>query len=123
MGNFCEGYLDNAEQHFSTVEVMSRLSTASRFVCDSISKLPVMSRSKLDEGLIETSSKLDQHVEKHAAIVLEKIVQSRMSVTQSFVENLRAVNNFYNKLMIYLFDRGKVKSYYTNEVRSDNLFG
>lgn len=133
LGNFSEGYLDSVEQRISEYSlqyrtlytecynlmedyskssiqagVLSGLAVASRFMGETIAKVPVISNSQLDENLIEAGSRLDKHGSKRATAALEGLTQTRMSVTLPFVENIRAVNDLYNKPVTYLFDSENV---------------
>lgn len=133
LGNFSEGYLDSVEQRISEYSfqyrslytecyslmedysrssiqsgMLSGLAVASKFMGETIAKVPVISKSQLDENLIEAGGRLDRHGEKRATAALEGLAQTRMSVTLPFVENIRAVNDLYNKPVAYLFDRDNV---------------
>lgn len=133
VGNFSEGYLDNVEQRISEYSlqyrtlytecynlmenysrssiqagVLSGLAVASKFMGETIAKVPVISNSQLDENLIEAGSKLDKHGSKRAILALEGLAQTRMSATVPFIENIRAVNDLYNKPVTYLFDSENV---------------
>lgn len=129
LGNFSEGYLDSVEQRMSEYSlqyrtlytecydlmegyskssiqsgVLSGLAAASKFMGKTIAKVPVISNSQLDENLIEAGSRLDRHGNKRAAIELQGLTQARMSVALPFIDNIRAVNDLYNKPVTYLFD-------------------
>ena len=133
LGNFSEGYLDSVEQRISEYSfqyrslytecyslmedyskssiqsgMLSGLAVASKFMGETIAKVPVISKSQLDENLIEAGGRLGRHGEKRATVALEGLAQTRMSVTLPFVENIRAVNDLYNKPVVYLFDRDNV---------------
>lgn len=130
LGNFNEGYLHSVEQRiseysfqyrslytecYSLMEDYSRssiqagmlggLAAASKFMGETIAKVPVISKSQLDENLIEAGGRLGRHGEKRATVALEGLAQTRMSVTLPFVENIRAINDLYNKPVAYLFDK------------------
>lgn len=129
LANFSEGYLDSVEQRIAEYSlqyrtlytecynlmenysktsiqsgVLSGLAVASKFMGEIIAKVPVISNSQLDENLIEAGSRLNKHGSKRATAALEGLAQSRMSVTLPFVENIRALNDLYNKPVTYLFD-------------------
>lgn len=133
LGNFSEGYLDSVEQRISEYSfqyrslytgcyslmedyskssiqsgMLSGLAVAGKFMGETIAKVPVISKSQLDENLIEAGGRLDRHREKRATAALEGLAQTRMSATLPFVENIRAVNDLYNKPVAYLFDRDNV---------------
>lgn len=128
-GNFGEGYLNSVEQRIleyslqyrtlytesydlmegyskSSLQagVLSGLASASKFMGEAIAKVPLISNSQLDENLIEAGSRLDKRGDKRTTQTLEGLAQNRMSVTRPFVENIRAVNDLYNKPVTYLFD-------------------
>ena len=129
LGNFGEGYLNSIEQQISEYSlqyrtlytecydimerysktsiqagVLSGLAVASKFMGETIAKVPVISNSQLDENLIEAGSKLDRHGDKRATTALESLAQTRISVTLPFVENIRSINELYNKPVLYLVD-------------------
>ena len=88
--------------------MLSGLAVASKFMGETIAKVPVISKSQLDENLIKAGGRLGHHGEKRATATLEGLAQTRISVTLPFIENIRAVNDLYNKPVAYLFDRNNV---------------
>lgn len=129
LGNFSEGYLNSVEgrisdysyqyrslytECYNLVEDYSKssiqtgmlngLAKASRFMGDTIAKVPVIRKAQLDESLIEAGGKLGCREERRTAAAMESFAQNRMNVTQPFVENIRMVNELYNKAATYLFD-------------------
>lgn len=129
LGNFSKGYLDSIEQRISEYALQYRtmytecynlmedyskssiqagmlngLASASKFMGTTIAKVPIISKSQLDENLIEAGSRMEKHGSKRSAMALEGLAQTRMSVTLPFVENIRSVNELYNKPVTYLFD-------------------
>lgn len=133
LGNFSEGYLNSIEQRIneyslqyrtlytdcynqmeeyskSSIQagVLSGLAVASKFMGETIAKVPVISNSQLDENLIEAGQRLDKRGSKRATAALEGLAQNRLSVTLPFVENIRAVNDLYNKPVAYLIDKENV---------------
>lgn len=129
LGNFGKGYLNSVEHRIaeysfqyrelytdcynlmesyskSSIQVgmLNGLATASKFMGNAIAKVPVISKSQLDENLIEASGKLGPHGEKRATGALERFISTRSNVTQPFIENIRVVNALYNKPVAYLID-------------------
>ncbi len=129
LGNFGKGYLNSVENRIaeysfqyrelytdcynlmesyskSSIQVgmLNGLATASKFMGNAIAKVPVISKSQLDENLIEASGKLGLHGEKRATGALERFISTRSNVTQPFIENIRVVNALYNKPVAYLID-------------------
>ena len=129
LGNFGKGYLNSVEHRIaeysfqyrelytdcynlmesyskSSIQVgmLNGLATASKFMGNAIAKVPVISKSQLDENLIEARGKLGLHGEKRATGALERFISTRSNVTQPFIENIRVVNALYNKPVAYLID-------------------
>lgn len=129
LGNFSKGYLDSVEQRLSEYSFQYRslytqcytvmedyskssfqtgmlggLAVASKLMGETIAKVPGISRSQLDENLIKTSGKLSHHSEKKASVTLEGLAQARATVTLPFIENIRSINDLYNKPTAYLID-------------------
>lgn len=129
LSNFSKGYLDSVEQRISEYALQYRtlytdcynlmedyskssvqagmlngLAIAGKFMGETIAKVPVISKFQLDENLIEAGRRMDKHSSKRATMTLEGLAQTRMSVTLPFVENIRAINDLYNKPVTYLFD-------------------
>ena len=129
LGNFGKGYLNSVEHRIaeysfqyrelytdcynlmesyskSSIQVgmLNGLATASKFMGNAIAKVPVISKSQLDENLIEASGKLGLHGEKRATGALERFISTRSNVTHPFIENIRVVNALYNKPVAYLID-------------------
>ena len=129
LGNFSEGYLDSVEQRLSEYSFQYRslytecdtlmvgyskssiqagmlggLAAASKLMGETIAKVPGINKSQLDENLIKTSGKLGRHSEKRSAVTLEGLAQARSTVTLPFIENIRSINDLYNKPTAYLID-------------------
>ena len=129
LGNFSEEYLNSVEQRISEYSfqyrtlyskcytlmedysktsiqagVLGGLAAASKFMSETISKVPVVSKSQLDENLMIASGKFNRHGEKRTTIALEGIIQTRRSVTLPFTQNIRTINDLYNKPTACLFD-------------------
>ena len=142
LGNFNEDYLNNVEhciteysyqfralytecynmmEDYSKSSVQSEmvngLSTASKFVGNAISKVPIINKFQLDENLIKAGSKLDAYQEEQAVNTLNNLIQNRMNVTIPFVENIRTINNLYNKPVKCLMDKDNI---YIQQIREEN---
>lgn len=142
LGNFNEDYLNNVEhciteysyqfralytecynmmEDYSKSSVQSEmvngLSTASKFVGNAISKVPIINKFQLDENLIKAGSKLGAYQEEQAVNTLNNLIQNRMNVTIPFVENIRTINNLYNKPVKCLMDKDNI---YIQQIREEN---
>lgn len=133
LGNFSEGYLNNIErilseysfeyrslytECYSIMEKYSKssiqagmlggLATASKFMGETIAKVPIISKSQLDENLIDVGGKLERHGATRSADALGVLFDVHMSATTPFIENIRTINELNNTPVIYLFDRDNI---------------
>jgi len=119
LGNYDEGYLNSIENRIreyslqyrtlygdcytvmegyakSSIQsgVMSGLAVASKFVGETIAKIPVVSNSQLDESLIEAGAKLHESGDRRTDNTLSALVQISDNVTVFFVNNIIYNNVF-----------------------------
>ena len=131
--NFTSGYLDSVqnsieeysyqyrrlytdiynlmEKYFKT-SIQSEMITGISFVSKSIgevfSKVPLISKSQIDENLIEAGKKLELHSEKNTIKTLEEFAKEQSSVVMPFIDNIKMINELYNKPTEYLFDNKNI---------------
>lgn len=74
-------------------------------------------KSQLDENLIKAGRKLGSYQEEQTVNTLNNLIQNRMNVTISFVENIRMVNNLYNKPVKCLMDKDNI---YVQQIKEEN---
>ncbi len=58
---------------------------------------------------------LEKHRDRQAERTLKGLVQNKENVTQPYVENLRKIDQLYNRPVAYLFDR---ESMYVKQLES-----
>lgn len=85
--------------------LLSRLATASRFAGKTIEKVPVISKSQIDETLIETGDKIYRISSKQTVKTMQMLVDKQNSYVMPFVENIKTVNRLYNKPLEIVFDQ------------------
>lgn len=129
LGNYDEQYLTGVEQHISDysyqyrmlytdcygliesyakssiqVGMLGGLAAASKFMGDTIAKIPLISKSQLDESLVKAGSQLERQKGKTASVVLSELAQVRSNLTLPFLESIRTVNVLCNRPVQYLCD-------------------
>ena len=75
-----------------------------RVAGETIAKIPVISKSQLDETLIETGEKLDTYKEQRIATTMHRLVESQSSCVRPFIENIDTVDRMYNQPMTLIFN-------------------
>ncbi len=133
LGNFNEDYLNNVEhciaeysyqyrilytecynlmESYSKSSVQSGmitgLATASKFMGNIVAKVPIISKSQLDENLIKAGDKLGEYKEDRTIDALNGLIQKHMNVTVPFVKNIQMVNKLYNKPVKCLMDENDI---------------
>lgn len=133
LGNFSEGYLNSVEQRISEYSyqyrtlytecynlmedyskssvqagMLSKLAVVSKFTGNTISKVPVIGKTQLDNSLIEAGGRLGIHGEQRTAAALSGLIKACENVTVPFVENIREVNNLYNKPVRCFMDENTI---------------
>lgn len=81
------------------------LSAASKAIGNTAAKIPFLSKSRIDESLIETGGKIKKRSAKKTEKTLKPFRDVKESPALPFVENLEAVNRLYNQPTAFLFDK------------------
>ena len=102
--NQLEGYSKSSlESYF-----FSGLGTVNKVAGNAVAKIPVVSKSQLDETLIKTGNRMEQLNSKKTEKIMKHLVHTQSGVVRPFIENINAVNRLYNQPLEILFDRENV---------------
>jgi hypothetical protein len=85
--------------------VLSGLATVNKFVGEAAGKVPVLSKSKFDETLIDASTWLDTSSSKKTEQTMSQFLYNRINDVSPFVDNINNINRLYNQPMELLFDQ------------------
>lgn len=88
--------------------LLSGLASINRVAGDAVAKVPVVSKSQIDETLIETSNRLERFSSRRTEQNMEQFVNNQSSYVRPFVENINAVNRLYNQPMELIFDQENI---------------
>ena len=100
----CYDILEKYSGSSIQANVLGGLSNVSKFMGDTISKIPVISKGQLDESLIAMSERLEQHNQKKSGKLLGEFVKVHDSTVLPFLENLRTISRVHNEPTAYLSD-------------------
>lgn len=89
-------------------KALGALSAVSRAAGKTVEKMPVISKSQLDENLISAGEVLGEQSENRADSALGQLKQYSSDCVRPFVEQIRAINRVYNSTMDILFDNENV---------------
>ncbi len=95
------------ERSKSTIQsiLLNKASSSTEVIRKAIEKIPVISKSPLDENLIDASRKLKAKNEGKAAHSLEKLVDAKTNVVVPFIQNIKKINALYNQPVEFYFDK------------------
>lgn len=103
-------YMRVEERAKSTLQskALGALSAVSRAAGKTVEKMPVISKSQLDENLISAGEVLGEQSENRADSALGQLKQYSSDCVRPFVEQIRAIDRVYNSTMDILFDNENV---------------
>jgi hypothetical protein len=102
--NQIEGYSKSSIQ----AHLIKGLANANKFAGEAMAKVPVFSKSQIDETLTETGDRLGKFGSRRTALTMKQFVEKQSSCVRPFVENINAVNKLYNQPMDLLFDQENI---------------
>lgn len=95
-----EGYTKSSLQS----KLLGGLSVMNRVAGETIAKIPVISKSQIDETLIEAGEKLGTYKEKRVVTTMHKLVERQSSCIRPFIDSIDMVNRMYNQPMTLIFN-------------------
>ena len=73
-----------------------------------VEKIPVISKSQLDENLLKTGNLLQDKDTKRTESLLQVLTDSQADYASSFIENIHILDTLYNHSMQLLFDEENI---------------
>lgn len=80
------------------------LAAASKFTGETIAKIPLVSRGRVDENLIEANSKLNEWNDGRPEQILRRLTSCKDASANLFAENIDSINQIYNRPTELYFD-------------------
>lgn len=100
----CAEKINNDSNTSLEGHALKGLSRLSRSAGKIVEKIPVISKSQLDENLIKASDALHEINTKRTESVMFLLADSQTNYVNSFVENIHIVDDLYNKSARLMFD-------------------
>lgn len=102
--NIIEGYASTSmESH-----LLNGLAEISKTSGKLIAKAPVVSKSSIDEVLMETGERLEKFESNKTNKTLENFIDAKSSEVRLFVDNINTVNKLYNQPLEFLIDKENI---------------
>ena len=86
-----------------------RLSSITKAAGEAIAKIPVVSKSQLDESLISTGERLSTRENNQTQRALHRFVQYQSGLVQPFIEQIQRIDRLYNHPVVLLFDKESLR--------------
>ena len=80
------------------------VSSASKVFGETIAKLPVISRTQVDESLIGAGQKIGDYEKKRAAEKMRQLVEHQNSCVHPFIDQLQSMNRIYHGELTLIFN-------------------
>jgi hypothetical protein len=97
----------NAKTSVESV-LLKGLSKATKAAGETVAKVPVISKSQIDEGLIAGGDKLRQLGNKKAEKTMDQFRENKADEVMIFAENIKNVDTLYNSPIRILFDDSNI---------------
>lgn len=104
----CYDQIESYAKSSIQAQLLSGLANINKVAGEVVAKIPIVSKSQIDETLIETSSRLGDYGSKRAEQAMGALVAHQSSAVHLFVENIDTVNRLYNQPMDLLFDNENI---------------
>jgi len=96
-----EGYSKTSIQS----QLLKGLASVNKIAGETIAKVPVISKSQIDETLIKAGDKLGEFNLKRTEQTLNQFIEKQSAYVRPFVDNINTVNRLYNQPTELLFDQ------------------
>ena len=100
----CYDQIEDYSKSSIQSHLLHGLSLASKATGKVIRKAPVISKSQIDETLIETGDKIGDFSLKRTVKTMRTLVDKQSSYVTPFVENIKTVNRLFNRPLEIVFD-------------------
>ncbi len=101
----CYNKLENYSQSSIQSHLLSGLSKVNTVAGKTIEKMPIISKSQLDENLIEVGNKLGRFKYKKTEKTLDTLIDKQNSYVRPFIDNIIMIDTIYNKPLEIYFDK------------------
>lgn len=95
-----EGYTRSSLQ----AKGLGGLSAVTKAAGEAIAKIPVISKTQLDENLIGAGERLESFGDRRVQTRMRQLVDQQSSCIRPFVENIETIGRLYNRPMALVFN-------------------
>ena len=104
----CYDQLDRYAKTSIQAHLLNGMASVNKIAGEAVAKVPIISKSQIDETLIETGNKLGKFGAKRTENAMKKFVEKQSSSVRPFIESINSINKLYNKPMELLYDQENI---------------
>lgn len=104
----CYEHIDEYTKSTIEAHLLKTASTVGKFTGETIAKIPLISKTQLDESLIAAGEFINKVGDEKAEKTMERYIENRDSGVEVFIDNINTVNRLHNKPVELLFDNENV---------------
>lgn len=104
----CYNQIDGYSRSSIQAHLLKGLAISSKVAGDAIAKVPLVSKSQIDESLIESSNKIEKFGSKMTSKTLKQFINKQSSNVRPFIENINTINKLHNQPMDLLVDQENI---------------
>ncbi|MBM6910649.1 hypothetical protein [Oscillibacter valericigenes] len=97
-------HLENRSHSSIQSKLIGGVAAANKKAGQAIAKIPVISKSPLDESLIAAGEKLGAFEESRTTAALRQLVDHQSSCVRPFIDQIYTISRIYNHPMELIFD-------------------
>jgi hypothetical protein len=101
----CYDQLEDYSKTSIQSQLLKGLASVNKVAGEAIAKVPVISKSQIDENLIKAGDKLGEFNSKRTGQTLKQFIEKQSAYVRPFVDNINTVNRLYNQTTELLFDQ------------------
>ena len=102
--NTCFDLIEKYAKTSINSHTLGFLSKAGKRVGGVVAKIPLIGKSKIDEGLIEAGGKIEEKNEERTQRTLGLFAHGQTDLIQPFIESLEKVNRLHNSTLDIIVD-------------------
>lgn len=104
----CYDKMEQLSQTSLEKQVIKGVANTSKFLGNTVAKIPVIKRGPVDEALIGVGKQLKEHKKQKTEKTMERYRKNRDSGIVVFIENIRLLSQLYNQPIEVLADQDKL---------------
>lgn len=104
----CYNQIEKAADTSLQKRFLDGLASISGAAGEKIAKIPVISKSQLDETLIQSKENLNLHNQKETKQIVEQFISNHDDGVNLFIENIKELDRLYNEPVQLYFDKNNL---------------